>query len=399
MPSVIKRIAEYNGNIPPQLHDIKWKALAESPFRFFRGTCHLFAADFMKLYDYKPKIKTWMCGDLHVENFGSYKGENRLVYFDLNDFDEAILASPEPEVARFLTSIVIAIRQMGADDKEIAKALKEIMDTYIKTILAGKALMMESEVAYGVLKAYFERVSMRNRQSFILKHTEKKKNALVLLPDGVHFMPLSREKRTQVFQGLRELFKHNEHFADMQLEDAAFRLAGTGSLGLQRYCVLCYNKNRNKHYLIDIKEARPSCYKGLIKAKQPHFKTEAERVNIVGYTMQFNSPAFSSSVKIDDKWYVVKELQPLADKMAVADFKDDLSSFREVAADMATLMAYAQIRSCGHMGASSVDELIDFAGKKKWQKDITDLSFELADRNNKYYDAFMKSEKIKHRLV
>ncbi len=29
---------------------------------------------------------TWICGDLHLENFGSYKANNKLVYFDLNDF-------------------------------------------------------------------------------------------------------------------------------------------------------------------------------------------------------------------------------------------------------------------------------------------------------------------------
>jgi hypothetical protein len=27
----------------------------------------------------------------HIENFGSYKGDNRLVYFDIGDFDESLL--------------------------------------------------------------------------------------------------------------------------------------------------------------------------------------------------------------------------------------------------------------------------------------------------------------------
>src|SRR5579872_1046149 len=106
MASVIKKINEYNAGTPPVLKDLKWNAMKESPFRFFRGTCHLFAQDFMRLYKNKSKVKSWICGDMHFENFGSFKGENRLVYFDLNDFDEAILASPEPEIARFLTSII-----------------------------------------------------------------------------------------------------------------------------------------------------------------------------------------------------------------------------------------------------------------------------------------------------
>jgi uncharacterized protein (DUF2252 family) len=34
----------------------------------------------------------WICVGLHIENFASYKGDNCLAYFDLNDFDESILA-------------------------------------------------------------------------------------------------------------------------------------------------------------------------------------------------------------------------------------------------------------------------------------------------------------------
>ena len=104
MASVIKRINDYNAGIPATMQEMKWKALQESPFRFYRGTCHLFAQDFVKMYKDKPKVKTWICGDLHFENFGSFKGENRLVYFDLNDFDESILAGPEAEIARFIKS-------------------------------------------------------------------------------------------------------------------------------------------------------------------------------------------------------------------------------------------------------------------------------------------------------
>ncbi len=71
---------------------IKYKLMTENMFRFFRGTCHLFYEDLSKTNTIPPAPLTWICGDLHLENFGSYKGDNRLVYFDLNDFDESILA-------------------------------------------------------------------------------------------------------------------------------------------------------------------------------------------------------------------------------------------------------------------------------------------------------------------
>src|SRR6202166_307112 len=87
--------------------------MSQNAFRFFRGTCHLFYEDLSKqnpLYQYPL---TWICGDLHLENFGSYKGDNRLVYFDLNDFDEALLAPATWELARIITSIFVGFETLG----------------------------------------------------------------------------------------------------------------------------------------------------------------------------------------------------------------------------------------------------------------------------------------------
>ncbi len=392
MASVIKRINEYNAEIPAPLHELKWRAMKESPFRFYRGTCHLFAEDFIKLYKYKPKVKTWICGDLHFENFGSYKGENRLVYFDLNDFDEAILAGPEPEIARFLTSIIIAAGQMKVAAIGLHKTLHDIMYIYTNTLADGKALMLEPQVAHGEFKKYFEQVTSFDRQVFVSKHTYKHKGALLLKPDNIHFMELDDSRKAKIYEGVKTLLDNDPHFQHLIFQDAAFRIAGTGSLGLERYCVLCYSKKKGKHYLIEIKEARQSCYTGLIKIKQPNFKNEAHRVNKAAYMMQFNSPAFMSSVNIDNKWFIVHEMQRVSDKMTLADFGIDFSAFSAVAREMAELIAYAQLRSSGHMGASSADDLMRFAKKKQWQKDIIEVSSDLARKNNKYYNEYIKVE-------
>lgn len=86
------RLAAYNRGRDPERLALKYAKMRQSPFIFLRGACHLF-------YDAIPPIDAlihaplaWACGDLHFENFGSYKGDNRLVYFDINDFDEAALA-------------------------------------------------------------------------------------------------------------------------------------------------------------------------------------------------------------------------------------------------------------------------------------------------------------------
>jgi len=391
MASVIRKINEYNAGMSAPLHELKWNALKESPFRFYRGTCHLFAADFVKLYRYKPKVKSWICGDLHFENFGSYKGESRLVYFDLNDFDEAILAGPEPEVARFLTSIIIAAGQMKVAAIGLHKTLHDVMAAYVTTIVNGKALMLEQEVAHGEFKKYFEHLNTFDRESFIAKRTYKHKGALLLKPDDVHFMSLDDSRKAKVYEGLRPLLD-TERFEHLVFEDAVFRIAGTGSLGLERYCVLCFSKKKGKRYLIDVKQARRSCFTDLIKIKQPRFKNDADRVNTVGNLMEFNAPAFSSMIYIDSQCYTVKELQYMADRMSLADFGNDFGTFSAVAREMAVLMGYAHIRSSGHLGASTADDLKKFAEKKQWQKDIIELSGELAKKNGKYFREFTKVE-------
>ena len=80
-------ILAFNKGLPPSGQLDKFKAIQASPFRFYRGTCHLFYDRLASLGMPKDHTETWICGDLHLENFGSYKGDNRLVYFDLNDFD------------------------------------------------------------------------------------------------------------------------------------------------------------------------------------------------------------------------------------------------------------------------------------------------------------------------
>ena len=81
---IIDAIFSNNAGRDPERLALKYAKMAQSPFIFLRGACHLF-------YDVLPDSPlfcevplAWCCGDLHFENFGSYKGDNRLVYFDIN---------------------------------------------------------------------------------------------------------------------------------------------------------------------------------------------------------------------------------------------------------------------------------------------------------------------------
>ena len=105
--SVLQRITDYNVTREPERLALKYAIMRRNPFSFLRGTCHLFHEDWPRepLLDKTPLA--WICGDLHLENFGSYKGDNRLAYFDLNDFDEATLAPCARDLARLITSVLV----------------------------------------------------------------------------------------------------------------------------------------------------------------------------------------------------------------------------------------------------------------------------------------------------
>jgi uncharacterized protein (DUF2252 family) len=107
-PSVAQTILDDNRGREPGRLRRKFRLLRADPFAFYRGTCHLF-------YDSLPRSAVLaaappllVCGDLHLENFGAYRGDNRLAYFDLNDFDEAALALFTLDLLRFVSSIHVA---------------------------------------------------------------------------------------------------------------------------------------------------------------------------------------------------------------------------------------------------------------------------------------------------
>jgi len=90
MKSLEKRLKKFNVEFLEDSLKLKYERMAKDAFSFFRGTCHLFYEDLSKEKNLPASPPIWISGDLHVENFGSFKSDNRLVYFDLNDFEEAI---------------------------------------------------------------------------------------------------------------------------------------------------------------------------------------------------------------------------------------------------------------------------------------------------------------------
>ena len=107
---VIGRIRQFNQGRDPDRLALKYELMRQNAFAFLRGTYHLFYERLPRAPVFRQAPVTWVCGDLHFQNFGSYKGDDRLVFFDMNDFDEAALAPCTWDLVRFLASILVGAR-------------------------------------------------------------------------------------------------------------------------------------------------------------------------------------------------------------------------------------------------------------------------------------------------
>src|ERR1700679_1994547 len=151
MTTLKERLLDFNKGLLPEKVQLKYEAMAENAFAFFRGTCHLFYEDLAAAEALPLSPLGWICGDLHIENFGSYKGDNKLVYFDLNDFDEGVLAPASYELARMLSSIFVAFDNLDIEPEKAKKMADLFLKTYSARLASGKPISIEPRTAKGIV--------------------------------------------------------------------------------------------------------------------------------------------------------------------------------------------------------------------------------------------------------
>ena len=360
------RILRFNEGRDPERLDMKYEAMRQSPFAFFRGTCHLFWEDWPRDSPLNSAPVTWVCGDLHFENFGSYKGDNRLVYFDINDFDEAVLAACSFDVTRYLTSLLVGARMLRLDRPEARRLGKAFLDAYVAALVVGKARWVERATATGMVGDLLRALKARKRRWLLERRTIVEDGRRRLRLDGKRALPATREARRKVKAFMAAFADRQPDPRFFKVLDVARRIAGTGSLGVERYAILAEGKGTpDRNYLLDLKEARPSAVLPAL-ARQPAWETDAERVVTVQRRTQAVSPALLQSVEFEDKSFVLRELQPVEDRLALDHWKCKIGRLERAITTMAQVLAWAHLRGCGHQGAAIPDAFVDFGRERRW---------------------------------
>ncbi len=125
---------------------LKHQHMAESPFPFFRATFYRWMQVWPEVCsDLAKAPRVLAVGDLHVENFGTWRDiEGRLVW-GINDFDEAGTLPYTNDLVRLATSALLA-SQEGHLQLQAKDACAALLDGYRQSLVeSGRPFVLEEE--------------------------------------------------------------------------------------------------------------------------------------------------------------------------------------------------------------------------------------------------------------
>jgi uncharacterized protein (DUF2252 family) len=369
--SPLKLLAASMAGRVSSLVALKYERMAASPFGYFRGAVPVMAYDLSLVGD--TGICNQLCGDAHVRNLGAFAGPDGRLVFDINDFDETIVAPFEWDVKRMATSLVLAGRAAGAKDLHCREAAAVFLERY-RTMMYSFARMPVLEVAKyqvhrlgnvspvaGILRMAERATPMHT----LLTLTEVEGRPSVEKKKGVKTVKgaaKSSERPQRVFRTIppnlkrltgalaeqvvgslaiyeESLQPERRHFlAQYRPMDVAFKVVGTGSVGLRDYVVLMEGNGAKDPLFLQIKEEVASGYApyvaGALKGRRGR-QHQGQRVVNGERAMQLQSDPFLGWTTMEGRDYLVRQLNDHKASIQLEDLK------------AAGLLEYAGV--CGEM--------------------------------------------------
>ncbi|MFF0555730.1 DUF2252 domain-containing protein [Streptomyces sp. NPDC004266] len=297
-PDAVRAVEESNRGRVPELAPIRVGRMAASPFAFLRGSAGLMAQDLVGTP--VTGIAAQICGDAHAANFGLYGDARGRLVMDLNDFDETVVGPWEWDLKRLATSLVLAGREVGADEDVCRAAAFDTVGAYRRTMRllarlpvldAWNAIADEELVSHTDardLLGTLERVSAKARNNTSARFAARSTEAVTDAEGGgrrfVDAPPvLRRVPDAEAAEVAASLGAYLETVSEDRLpllaryavHDVAFRVVGTGSVGTRSYVVLLLD-HRGEPLVLQVKEARPS-------ALLPHLRAAGFTVPDAGH--------------------------------------------------------------------------------------------------------------------
>ncbi|MEU9625596.1 DUF2252 domain-containing protein [Streptomyces luteogriseus] len=276
-PDAVSAVEESGRGRLPELTPIRVGRMAATPFAFLRGSAGLMAHDLARTP--LTGIGAQLCGDAHAANFGLYGDARGGLVIDLNDFDETVFGPWEWDLKRLAASLVLAGRVAGADEDQCRKAAYDAAGAYRRTMRllarlpvldAWNAIADEELVSHtdahdllGTLERVSEKARHNTSGRFAAKSTEATEDGgrrFVDAPPVLRRVPDA--EAAAVATSLEEYVGTLQEdrlplLARHAVQDVAFRVVGTGSVGTRSYVVLLLD-HRGEPLVLQVKEARAS---------------------------------------------------------------------------------------------------------------------------------------------
>src|ERR1700691_3375164 len=125
---IVKLLQESDVGRIRGLLPVKYQRMAVSPFTFFRGAAIIQARDLANAH--VSGITVQACGDCHLANFGGFASPERVLVFDINDFDETFPGPWEWDMKRLGASLVLAARDRTFSKSVASQAVRAASASY-----------------------------------------------------------------------------------------------------------------------------------------------------------------------------------------------------------------------------------------------------------------------------
>jgi len=286
------------GQLPIIRQDLalKHQHMAEAAFPFFRATFYRWLQLWPEFCAHLVKAPAVLgVGDLHIENFGTWRDEEGRLIWGVNDLDEAWPAPYALDLVRLTTSVYVAI---GEDHLNLAKrvAAEAIEEGYRDALAAGgKAFILAEDhrwlrlLALGKLR---DPVQFWNKLEHLPPFTAKPPEVVRKLLESS--LPSAREEY---------LLKR--------------RIAGLGSLGHPR--ILALSRWQGAFISREAKAIRPSAWVWAKKASSTEIYCER--------LMQNSIRVLDPCVRFQGRW-VARRLAPDCSRIELASLSKDRDEAR-----------------------------------------------------------------------
>jgi uncharacterized protein (DUF2252 family) len=416
-PDPIDLLEEQARTRVPELVPIRYGRMSASPFAFYRGAALIMASDLSTTPT--SGLRTQICGDAHLSNFGMFATPERRMVFDINDFDETSEGPWEWDVKRLAASVEIAGRDLGVSRKARRRAVSGAAYSYRTTMrqfaaqpnlnIWYAAIVVEDlmpqvqgeedpERAELKVKA-LEKMHVHQSVSALTKFTEQvdgeprfvRQPPLVvplsdLMPDGRSPRMLA-SFADMVSSYRRTLASDRRHLLEQfRVVDVARKVVGVGSVGARDWIILLLGRDGSDSLFLQAKEAERSVVQRFVgRSSEPH---DGKRVVLGQRLMQAASDIFLG-------WDQAFELDGSRPRdYYLRQFRDWKGSVKIEGLTPKGLAIYARYAGWtlarAHARSGDGIAIAAYLGKSSAFEDaIAEFAVAYADQNRRDYDALL----------